>query len=202
MESELLEVKKQASAAVDLGRWLGRREAFSMVAGRCSAAEAESLRRIRDDKLYLGCSRTWDEFCERELGASRRNINRVISYLEEFGPQYFQVVQLTRISPQQYRAIASHIDEGAVNLNGEVVALLPENQQKISEAVKALIDRSHPAARKHEPDFTDARKRCESAADILESSGYSPTLDEQVALGAALKRLWLASRRFGVFLNT
>ena len=28
---------------------MGRREAFALMAGRCSAAEAESLRRVRDE---------------------------------------------------------------------------------------------------------------------------------------------------------
>jgi hypothetical protein len=196
-----IEAKKPQSAAVELGRWLGRQEALNMVAGRCSAAAAEGLRRIRDDKLYLESSPTWNEFCEHHLGASRRNVNRVIGYLEEFGPQYFHVAQMTRITPQQYRVIASNVDESGVKLNGEVVALLPENQQKVAEAVKVLMDRSHPAARKHEPDFAGALKRCESAADILESSVCSPNLDEQVALAAALKRLCLAGRRFGVFFN-
>jgi hypothetical protein len=30
-------------SAVDLGTWLGRRQAFAAVAGRCSAADAECL---------------------------------------------------------------------------------------------------------------------------------------------------------------
>ena len=33
---------------LDLGIWLGRKQAFSVVAGRCSAADAECLRQIRD----------------------------------------------------------------------------------------------------------------------------------------------------------
>src|ERR1035437_6977939 len=40
-------------AALDLGRLLGQRRAFGAVAGRCSAAHAQLLRRMRDEKLYL-----------------------------------------------------------------------------------------------------------------------------------------------------
>ncbi len=199
MKSEQeIQTKKADGAAVELGRWLGRREAFSMVAGRCSAAEAESLRQIRDEKLYLECCGSWDEFCEQQLGASRRNINRVIGYLEEFGPQYFQVVQMARITPQQYRAIAGHVDEAGVRLNGEVIALLPENRHKVADAVSELVQGSHPVAKRKEPDFAAALKSCESAAQILESSDYSPDFEEKCSLSLTLKRLRLAALRFGI----
>src|SRR5437016_2460935 len=93
----------------DLGEWLGRRQAFGMIAGRCSAAEAECLRRIREEKLYLARVPDWEEFCGRYLNMSRRNADRVIGYLEEFGPSYFQLSQVTRISPDVYRAIKPEI---------------------------------------------------------------------------------------------
>ena len=197
-----IEVSKPDGASVHLGRLLGRREAFSLIAGRCSAAEAESLRRLRDEKLYVGFARSWEEFCEQELKASRRSINRLIGYLEEFGPQYFDVVQMTRISPQQYRAIAAHVNEAGVNLNGEVVALLPDNRQKVADAVSELLQHSRTVPpQKETSDFADALKRCESAADILESAADSPDPAEQRALGVALKRLRVAGRRFGVLFD-
>ena len=196
------EIDRPASAELDLGRWLGRREAFSLIAARCSAAEAETLRRIRDDKLYLACAPNWDEFCERELGASRRNINRVIGYLKEFGPQYFHVVQMTRITPQEYRAIAAHVDQAGVRLDSEVVALLPENQQRVAGAVNELLRRSRPAPPlKEAPDFADAPKRCESAAEVLESVDDSTNDADRKKLLGALMRLRRAGLRFGVIFD-
>jgi hypothetical protein len=40
-----------------LNRWMGRREAFGLVAGRCAAADIETLRQIREQKLY-----SWTKF--------------------------------------------------------------------------------------------------------------------------------------------
>ena len=37
---------------LDLGTWLGRRQAFAVMAGRCSAADAKCLRELRDTKKY------------------------------------------------------------------------------------------------------------------------------------------------------
>jgi hypothetical protein len=36
---------------LDLGILMGKREAFSTLAGRCGAAQAESLRRIRESQV-------------------------------------------------------------------------------------------------------------------------------------------------------
>ena len=35
-----------------LGRWMGRKQAFASLAGRCSAADAECLRQARHSKYY------------------------------------------------------------------------------------------------------------------------------------------------------
>src|SRR5215471_19144709 len=119
-------------------RLLGRREAFSVVAGRCSAADAETLRNIRDNKLYLALSPDWDEFCVKYLHMSRAAANRIIQLLIEFGPRYYEVAQLTRISAETYRSIAPSIQDGALHANGEAIALIPENAEKVSAAVAEL----------------------------------------------------------------
>ena len=36
---------------LDLGAWLGRHQAFGMIANRCTAADAECLKTIRDQGL-------------------------------------------------------------------------------------------------------------------------------------------------------
>ena len=55
----------------DLGTWLGRWQALGFVAGRCSAADVDCLREIRERKLYRSRARTWAIFCSRDLGLSR-----------------------------------------------------------------------------------------------------------------------------------
>src|SRR4051794_3019261 len=84
--------------SADLNRWLGRREAFSLMAGRCSAADVECMRTIRDQKLYVSRAETWAEFCTKELHMGKSNANRLIGLLEKYGPEYFQISQITRIS--------------------------------------------------------------------------------------------------------
>jgi hypothetical protein len=135
---ELITGKTEVDNAFQLGEILGRRRAFSAVAGKCSAADAGCLRRLRDEKLFTSHAETWDEFCPKFLGMSRANANRVIGYLEEFGPDYFVLNQLTRVSPAEFRAIAGKVKDNAVHWQGEAIALIPENSERVAEAVDAL----------------------------------------------------------------
>src|SRR5439155_13403764 len=82
-----------------LGILLGQRRAFGMVAGRCSAANAACLRKIREGKLYLKFAENWDIFCERDLKISRRTANRVIALEKEHGALFFEMAELTGITP-------------------------------------------------------------------------------------------------------
>jgi hypothetical protein len=43
--------------------------------------------------------------------------------LEEFGPAYLELCQLKRVSPETYRAIAPHIENGVLHHNGEALEL-------------------------------------------------------------------------------
>jgi hypothetical protein len=88
-----------SSSDLELGTLLGRRQAFSIIAGRCSAADAACLRQIRNQKSYRKLDLGWKGFCSQHLGMSHTQANRVISYLDEFGPEYFDLAQLTGISP-------------------------------------------------------------------------------------------------------
>lgn len=118
-----------------LWRLLGRREAFSMIAARCSAAEAAQLKELRDSKAYVEVEPDWREFAPKHLHMSYDSANRIIRNLEEFGPSYFDVAQFTRISPEAYRAIAPSIRDQALHHNGEAIALIPENAEKVATAV-------------------------------------------------------------------
>ena len=162
-----VELRPPAAAegsANELNRWLGRREAFSLVAGRCSAADVECMRRIRDDKLYLGHARDWEEFCEQELQMSRSKVNQLIGLREKYGPEYFHIAQITRISVADYRAIAPAVSAQGIAWNGEVIALDPENAGRIATAVSAL--RTAAAART-EPPFRDRLAALDAASDRL-----------------------------------
>lgn len=153
---------------VDLGRWLGRREAFAAVAGRCSAAEAQSLRTVRDSKLYKKVEGSWEEFCKNRLGVSRRHVDRILRVLDEFGPEYFHIAQMTHVTAEEYRAIAPHIGPEGVRMDGAVVALLPENSEQVSSAVSELLRREKPQPAKPAPSAAETvLERCEAAAGAL-----------------------------------
>jgi hypothetical protein len=123
---------------MSLGRLLGQREAFSAIAARCSAADAALLQKIRREKLYLDYAGDWKEFCDQYLHMSDDSASRLINLMEEFGSAYFEVAQLTRISPATYRAIAPSIDDQGLHHNGEAIALIPENAEKVAAAVADL----------------------------------------------------------------
>jgi hypothetical protein len=184
---------------VYLGRWLGRREAFALVAGRCSAAEAEGLRHIRERKLYRGVAGNWDEFCSAHVGASRRNVERNIRLLEEFGPAFFYISQIAHIGPEEYRAIAEHVDSEGVHLDGAVAPLLPENGAEVAAAVSELLRRVQPQpAETGEPCFEPVLRRCQAAARMLAASTADLNPLDKMELAEALVSLRQSAAARGV----
>ena len=140
-----LEVSRKA---VELGRWIGRRDAFALVAGRCAAAEVESLRRIRDSREYLLVCKSWEEFCTSFAHVTRRHVDRLLGYLKEFGPDFFTITQMTHVTVDEYRLLAPHVTENGLQWNGAPIALLPENSDKVAAGVAAILaqERAEPAA--------------------------------------------------------
>jgi hypothetical protein len=123
----------------ELFRWLGRRDAFSLIAGRCTAADAECIKRIHDNKLYLEHAKDWEEFCHKFLHMSKSNANRLLRLLDELGSAYFYISQVTRIAVKEYRAcIAPAVTERGLECDGETIDLTPENSAKIAAAVETL----------------------------------------------------------------
>ena len=138
MDTSLSELPAESAGLVDLGIVLGQTSAFGLIAGRCSAAQAAALQRLRQDKLFMSCTPHWEEFCRKYLKMSRAEADKVIRLWEEFGAGYFEVAQLTRISAQTYRAIAPSVKEGALEFNGETIELNAENSRKVAAAVAGL----------------------------------------------------------------
>jgi hypothetical protein len=147
---------------VDLGRLLGQRRAFAAVGGRCSAAHAQLLRRIRDEKLYRAVAPSWRTFCGTHLAITCRHADRLIALLNRFGPTYFEISQLVGLSPRQYLAIHPVLLEHSVLVNGEAISLIPENAPKVLEAVGQLL-RETRRTKPREPAPETVRAR---AADL------------------------------------
>jgi hypothetical protein len=152
--------------AFDVGTWVGRRQAFALVAGRCSAADAEILFDIREKKLFRTIEQTWEDFCAKRLGMNRSYVDRVIRQFQELGPNFAKLNCFTRIKPAEYRLIAAAVTGDGLSYGGEVIPLESENASKLTEAVEGLRRDSIPDTDPIDPAeeaFTKAGKAMKSA---------------------------------------
>jgi hypothetical protein len=177
-------------------RWLGRRDALAMVAGGCSAAAAEALRRVRDDKSYRELGFTWEEFCVKRVGVTRRHVDRLLALLDEFGPSYFHVAQMAHVTAEEYRAIAPHVSEEGVRFDGAVIRLLPENSEQVSAAVAGLLTREKPVKAKPPATLDTVVKRCEALAESVSTLGELDQM-QRAKLTVAVGRVRVAAVRKG-----
>ena len=142
---------------IDAGAWVGRQQAFAMIANRCSAAQAVCLKQVRETRLFEKLELTWDEFCKQYAGISRAQADKLIQQHEEFGEAYFRLSEIARISPETYRQIASQVSDEGLDFDGGKLALIPENGPKIRAAVQTLraqLKQAHEAAWPASPGIT------------------------------------------------
>jgi hypothetical protein len=153
---------------MELGSWLGRHQAFGMVANRCLAADAECLKAIRDSGSYKKLGLTWEEFCKQKAGVSRRQAERLISHLEEFGANYFRIADLIPMSADTYRLIAGSLVDGGIEYHGERIPLTLENREQLAAAVEAIrgdrVERVKP-----QPSADAIRRRVNALLDEVRS---------------------------------
>jgi hypothetical protein len=123
---------------MELGFALGQSHTFGVIAGRCSAAQAQGLRRLREEKLYKRCCKRWEDFCPAYLKMCRAEADRIIQLLDELGPTYFELSQVIRISPVVFRAIAPAVSDGVLHYKGEAIALNAENSRRVAAAVSEM----------------------------------------------------------------
>src|ERR1700730_10495883 len=108
-EQEMLNNPVEGEIPFELGQWLGRKQAFGLIAGKTAAAEVECMRRIRDGNLFRAKGVDWSEFCQHYAGVTSSYANRLIRQFEEFGPNYFDLSKIVRISAESYRKIAESV---------------------------------------------------------------------------------------------
>lgn len=185
---------------VSVERWLGRREAFGLVAGRCSAADVECLRQIRDNKLYLENSKNWDEFCRVHLRTSRRKIDTALGQLERHGRTFFHATQMLRLTEAEFCAIKEHLTEEGAMLDGDLVAWTPENGPRIAEGLAKLRAIAAPESGKRSSSYQALLKRFHALNQQLEK--LPVTVDDRLrrSLGDVLERLTYLAERRGVVL--
>ncbi len=130
---------------LELGTWIGRKQALATVAGGCSAADAECLRQMRDQRTYRQLGLKWAEFCKQRLGMSQPAVDKIIHRLEEFGPQYFRLAQATGITADEYRSIAGQVSEQGLSHAGECIPINSEHAPRLIAAVAELQRQAQPA---------------------------------------------------------
>jgi len=184
MKSKNNQLDKSKAAVFDLGAWLGRHQAFGMIASRCSAADAECLKTIRDRELYKELGLTWPQFLEKHVGASRTYVEKQIHCWEEFGPNYHRFVEAMPLSPETYRLLHGSVTDDGLQHNGEVIPLTRENRAKLAGAVKEKRAASTPKAPQSE--MSGVQKRMEAL--IHEVRGISKVSDRRVELIMFLER--------------
>jgi len=129
---------KRMIQGVELGTWLGRREAFAQLAGRCSAADAECIRRMREERQYRELGLNWEQFCQRKLGISKRGADLIIAQLNEFGPAYFLLAQVAKVTPEEYRRMSGSVRGQALLHAGEAIPIEAENAGRLAAAIEEL----------------------------------------------------------------
>jgi len=124
--------------SIEAGMAIGRQQAFAVIAAKCSAAQAITLKKIKESRVYEQLDFTWDDYCPEYFGISRVTADRIINQLTEFGQSYFRLGELARISEDEFRQIAAKVTDEAVEFEGESIPLTPENAPRIRHAVRAL----------------------------------------------------------------
>jgi hypothetical protein len=125
---------------IELGSWIGRGQAFGVVANGCTAAQAECLRQISESGTYKQTGLTWDDFCDQYVGLSRQRVDTLIKNIEEFGKTFFELSNIVRISPEAYRRVASKIKDQSIQIGAELVPIVPENAARIRRAIQQARD--------------------------------------------------------------
>lgn len=159
---------------LESGAWIGRQQAFALIASKCSAAQALALKETKQSKAYELLGLTWSEFCLQHVGLSRERADALIHQYDEFGEAYFRLSQIARISPETYRRIEPNVEQDTVEIDGEKFELTLPNAAKIRAAIKKMRDERNQARR---------------AADFREPLGLAALRGRQDALIEEARRL-------------
>jgi hypothetical protein len=155
---------------------MGRKQAFSLICGKTAAADVECLRNIRERKLYSAKGVDWTEFCKQYAGITRAYADRLIRQLEDFGPNYFNLSQIVRISADVYRKISPAVSDEGITLGDETIAICPENSEKLVEAVNEL--RAAIPAKEVETAIAAARKRLQAGLAAMNQALKTAVSDD------------------------
>jgi hypothetical protein len=161
---------------VEAGAWVGRQQAFALIATQSAAAQALCLKHAKESRLFERLGLTWEQFCRDHAGISRVYADSLIRRHDEFGENYFRLSALARVSPATYREIAGQVSPEAIEIGGETLPLTPEHAPRIRAALDKLRAelRSARDAAEPRPSFTvtEFRDRIDALAHEVESRVY------------------------------
>ena len=182
---------------IDAGAWVGRQQAFAVIANKCSAAQALCLKQVRESQIFEKLGLSWEEFCKEYAGISRVQAERLIQQHEEFGDAYFRLSEIARISPETYRQIAGQVSDEGLEFDGGKLALIPENGPKIRAAIQTLraqLKQARDASPGTVPGIVQLHMRLDAVVEgILRMARRPLGPDQRAALqgmaGYAIRRL-------------
>jgi hypothetical protein len=154
--------------------WVGRQQAFAIVASHCSAAQAQCLREIKETGAYQQLGVTWEEFCPQYAGITRVYADALIRRLDEFGDAFFKLSQLARVSPATYRQIADQVHDDVIEIDGQPIALIPENAKKIRAGIQRLHAQAQDAKSRTHHSIVELQMRLEAILREVSNSASRP----------------------------
>jgi hypothetical protein len=143
--------KTSENTALDIGRTIGQGQAFGLLASKCSAAQAQCLQAIREQRHFEALGLTWEDLCRNQLGISRSCADQLIRNFQEFGEAYFRLSRILHISDTTYREISSAVTGETIEIDGEAIPILPENATRIRRGIAQLRAGLQRAARSNHP---------------------------------------------------
>lgn len=138
-----MERENNVEDVLTLGAWIGRNQAFSLMAGRCTVAEIECLVEVHDKKLYAAVAATWDAYCEK-LGIHRTTADRLMRRHKQQGPRIARLNCFARIKPAEYSLFAAVLTDEGLVYQGEVIPVEAENAPRLAQAVEAIRQEAKP----------------------------------------------------------
>ncbi len=106
---------------------VGQNKAFKLISKQSKLADVLLSKQIKESKHYKELGYTWDDFCPKFLGDTRRWVDERISRLDEFKEEYFKVAELVgNVSPGVYRRL--RIEGEQIEVGGELVAITAKNR--------------------------------------------------------------------------
>jgi uncharacterized protein YPO0396 len=161
---------------MEAGAWVGRQQAFAVIASKCSAAQAAALKEIKESRSYEQLGLSWEEFALQYVGVGRERADALIRQYAEFGEAYFRLSRIARISPATYRQVAPTVENDTVEIDGEKLDLTLPNAVKIRAAIRKMRDQlnqAREAAGLRQPlALTDLRNRLDALVEEARRLSY------------------------------